>query len=363
MLKKYKKSLILSSVVTLLPTVFGLVFWNKLPDLMTTHWNVNGVADGYSSKAFAVFAVPLIVLALHWLCVLISSKDKGNENQNTKAMQMVLWICPFISCFVCSIMFAAAWDKKIDVSIFVVGFLGLLFVVIGNYMPKCKQNFTLGIRVKWTLTNEENWNATHRFAGKIWVVGGILMAVTGLLLPVNAVIWVLFVGALVLAFIPMIYSYTYYKKQLAAGLSDAKAKLPMSKGNKTTAIVGTVIAVVIAVFAVYSCFSGDVDVHYDETTFTVQASYYQDLTVDYATIESIEYREDFAKGMRIIGFGSPRLSMGLFENDEFGRYTLYAYTASESAVLLYSQDEVLVLNGEDAAATKAIYDTLLEKVS
>ena len=82
----------------------------------------------------------------------------------------------------------------------------------------------------------------------------------------------------------------------------------------------------------------------------------------YDEVESIEYREDFDIGSRYMGFGSPRLSTGTFQNDEFGRYTLYAYTQGEGAVVLKKGDQVLVIVAKTAAETKAIYDTLVAKI-
>ena len=82
-------------------------------------------------------------------------------------------------------------------------------MVIGNYLPKCKQNYTLGIKLPWTLDDEENWNRTHRFAGFLWVVGGVLIAI-------NAFLeweWLFLVVVFAMVLIPAIYSYLYYKKQ------------------------------------------------------------------------------------------------------------------------------------------------------
>ena len=92
MLKKNKNNLILSSIVISLPILVGLVLWNKLPDTFPTHWNCSGEADGFSSKTFAIFGIPLIMLALHWLCIWFTLKDPKNKEQSTKVFGMVLWI-------------------------------------------------------------------------------------------------------------------------------------------------------------------------------------------------------------------------------------------------------------------------------
>ena len=108
--------------------------------------------------------------------------------------------------------------------------------------------------------------------------------------------------------------------------------------------------------------TGDIELHYNESDFQIVATYSDNLTVKYDEIESIEYRESFDAGSRYMGFGSVRLSMGTFQNEEFGRYTLYAYTQGEGAVVLKKDGKNLVIVAETAEETKAIYDILVAKI-
>jgi len=85
----------------------------------------------------------------------------------------------------------------------------VLFIVIGNYMPKCRQNYTMGIKLPWTLNDEENWNKTHRLAGKIWVAGGILIVISALL----QCFWICFAVFAVMLFVPFVYSWRLYSKK------------------------------------------------------------------------------------------------------------------------------------------------------
>lgn len=211
MIKKHKLTLIISSVIIILPIVVGLILWDKIPDRVATHWNISGEVDGWSSKPFAVFFLPLIVLALHWLCVLGSSFDKKNKGQNKKAMGLVLWICPVVSLFTSGLTYSSAMGIKVNVILLGMCLIGVVFIIIGNYMPKIKQNYTLGIKIPWTLKSEENWNATHRFCGKIWVGGGFLYLIGAFLGKIAAII-LLAVVLPVLVIVPCIYSYIYYKK-------------------------------------------------------------------------------------------------------------------------------------------------------
>ena len=360
MIENNKWKLLVSSVAILLPILAGLILWNDLPEQMTTHWGADGNADGWSSRTFAVLGLPLILLALHWVCIFITSKDPKNKGQNKKVFGMVLWICPIVSIFASGITYAAAFGKEFNMDIIGLLLIGLMFVVIGNYLPKCKQNYTIGIKVKWTLANEENWNATHRFGGKVWVIGGLLLMAC-VFLPEALIPWVLIIALTIMAAIPIVYSYAYYKKQVAAGTAPEKAIIPMGKWSKLISTVVPIGVAIMTVVLLVICFTGNVEVQYGDTSFTLEASYWSDLTVEYAAINSIEYRESCDAGSRINGFGSPRLSLGAFQNAEFGNYTRYSYTQSDSCVVLNVDGKILVVSGADAESTKVIYENLLTR--
>lgn len=212
MIKKNKKILCITSLVILLPILFGLLLWNKLPEQIPTHWGADNQVDGWSSRGYAVFAMPLVFLLGHWLCILCTSLDKKNEEQNNKVFHAILWLCPLISLFLSGIVYAAAFGKAVETNCFLVLFMGLLFVLIGNYLPKCKQNYTIGIKVKWALLDEENWNATHRFAGKVWVIAGILMLGT-CFLGENIAFYACIILVFAAAILSAGYSYYYFKKK------------------------------------------------------------------------------------------------------------------------------------------------------
>ena len=84
MLKKNKLKVIISSIAILLPMIFGLVMWNKLPDTMTTHWGADGNADGFSGKVFAVFGLPVIILVLHFVCLLFTLLTKNRKSKTLR---------------------------------------------------------------------------------------------------------------------------------------------------------------------------------------------------------------------------------------------------------------------------------------
>lgn len=210
MIKKNLKRLLLTSVIILLPIVAGVILWDQLPNIVPIHFGANGKPDGYATRAVAVFVMPLVLLAFHWLCTLGTAADPKNKNIDKKALGLVLWICPMISLLVNGVVYVTALGIAIDIIMIFGLFFGCLFVVIGNYMPKCRQSYTMGIKLPWTLENEDNWNRTHRFAGRLWTVGGLLVIVTAFL--GNAFVFVFLGLVLLMVIIPTVYSYLLYKK-------------------------------------------------------------------------------------------------------------------------------------------------------
>ena len=212
MLKKYRKTLVITTVVMLLPVLVGLILWNKLPERVPTHFGPSGEPDDWSSKAFAVFGLPAIIMALHWVCVLGSLKmDPKAHNIDGRMMGLVLWICPVIA-VVCGIglTYGTALGLDMNVQIFMPLLVGLVMVIIGNWLPKCKQSYTMGIKLPWTLDNEDNWNRTHRFAGPIWVVCGMIIMVSAIF--GGAFLWVMLAAFLVMILAPAVYSYLLFRK-------------------------------------------------------------------------------------------------------------------------------------------------------
>lgn len=157
MIKQNKKMIILTSIVTLLPIVIGLLLWNQLPQLMATHFNFNGQPNGYSSKTFTVFVLPLILLVIHLFCVIGTSIDPKSKNINKKIFSIVLWISPLISLLVCSCIYGYALGYITNISFLTELMIGVLFIVLGNYIPTVKPNYTVGIRTSWALDDPDNW--------------------------------------------------------------------------------------------------------------------------------------------------------------------------------------------------------------
>lgn len=357
-LKEYKWKIILSTALTMLPMLIGLLLWNRLPEVMTTHWGGDGVADGFGSKAFAVFALPAMLAGFNVICCLVTAIDPKQAEQNKKAMSLVFWIMPLISVCVCTFVYCTALGKAMDMFVFMPLLLGAMFTVIGNYLPKVKQNSTLGIKISWTLHNEENWNKTHRFAGKISVVGGIVTMLSALL-PVKWMIPVMLVALLAVVLAPMVYSYRIYKAHKASGIKYTVP--PRTKTQKTVRLLVLALVVCILICVVGLMFTGNIFYTCTETALRIETSYVAGLELPYEDIDAIELRETFDVGIRGMGFASPRLSMGAFQNEEFEIYTLYSYNSCDSMILIRSEGKVLAFNCKTEAETQELYQTLLAK--
>ena len=212
MLKKNKGLMILTSVIILLPMLAGILLWEQLPERMATHWGVNGEADGWSSRPVAVFGMPLFLLAIHWLGVWVTGQDRRNRNQSEKVLQMMFWIAPVISLLGCGSTYASALGQPLRIDRLALLLLGIVFAIVGNYLPKCRQNYTIGIKIVWTLSDEENWNATHRLAGKLWMAGGLLLLLCAFL-PGTALPWMLPVVRGILVGVPIMYSWWFSQQK------------------------------------------------------------------------------------------------------------------------------------------------------
>ena len=355
---KSKKTLILSSVMILLPMAAGLILWNRLPEQMPTHWGFSGKVDGWSGKAFAVFGLPLIMLFFHGVCALAMKLDRQNQTGgNRKVMDMILWLFPVMSVMMSAFVYGSALGEEIRMTSVMAAPMGLLFVFVGNYLPKCRQNSTLGIKLKWTFNNEENWNKTHRVGGLCWVLCGLGIIVCGLL------DWLLAVPVLffVMILVPTVYSWRLYRKQVAAG--TANPQNPAVSVNPKMKWFSMVMIALICVLVAVLMFTGSVDTAVEGDSLVITASFWDDLTLKLDAIESVEYRPEGVDGSREWGYGSAKLALGLFHNGELGNYTRYTYTRTEACILIRAEGQWLVLNAHGGEATQALYKTILDAIS
>ena len=358
---KNKKYWLVTSAITLVPIVLGLLLWNKLPDRLPTHFGVDGAADGWSGKGFAVFGLPLMMQGFHFVNYFATRLDKQNRGHNEKVMNLVGLIFPVMSIVNSVIIYAQVMELELNLSMLLFPMLGLLFIAVGNWLPKIKQNSTLGIKIKWTLYNEENWNRTHRFAGFVWVIGGVIFCLMGFVAE-KALLFLLPIQIILLAVVPMVYSWNLARKQKQAGtFTESQVNRDLKK-HPVLLGVTTVLVTAILLGVGYVMFTGAIDYTVTDDKLTIDADFHSDLVVSLETIDSMELCQGRPDGTRTWGFASARLLMGWFESEELGDYTRYTYTGCDSYILLTSGEDILMLGAKTEADTQALYEELLEKI-
>lgn len=331
--------------LTLLPALAGLLLW------------LTDRKDG--AFPAGILLTPVLMALVLKLCLYMTEKLEPDREKNKKINAVVIWIIPVLSNVTFWISYALVFRGMELPMVRIMGWLfGAMYLVLGNYMPKCRQNSVVGIRVKWTASTEENWNATHRLAGKSYIVCGFLMLV-GSFLPEKAA-ESCFVVLLVLGnAIPLVYSYVFYKKQQRQGVTFRPQPAWEGKVNKPVAAIGAAILVFVAVML----FTGSVKYQFLDTAMQVDVTYYGSTSIPYSEIADAELRGENVDGSRTWGVGSYRLLAGQFENEEFGTYTRMTYYNPQSAIVLKTDTgKTYVLSGKDPAETAAIYRQLLTHI-
>lgn len=209
-MKKLKKEVWLTSLVCLLPIFAGAYFYPRLPETMATHFGFDGTPNGYSSRFTAAITLPALLLALHLLCCFGGARGLSRGTESAATRRVILWVCPLVSALCSTVTLGTALGGEMHITTLVPSALGILFLVMGNYMPKIRPNHTLGVRTPWTYASEENWRYTHRVTGFAWVAGGLLTLVLSLLRLWNGITTALLLG--LVAGVPIIASYLYYRR-------------------------------------------------------------------------------------------------------------------------------------------------------
>lgn len=340
-----KKNRILCYAFTLLPSLVGLVLW--------------GTAREAAFPAALLLSPVFLALTLT-LCLYLTERLEKDREKNKKINSVVIWTIPLLSNVTFWVSFSiAAGHTELPITRIMGWLFAVIYLVMGNYLPKCRQNSTVGIRVKWTFASEKNWNATHRLAGPCYMVCGFLM-IPASFLPEKAATFLL-LGLLILGnAIPMVYSYVFYKKQQRQGVTFRPQPAWEGKVNKSVAAIGAAILVFVAVML----FTGSVKYQFLDTAMQVNVTYYGSTTIPYSEIADAELRSENVPGSRTWGLGSFRLLAGLFENEEFGSYTRMTYYRPGSAIVLKTaKGQTYVLSGKDPQQTQALYRQILEHIS
>lgn len=204
-------------LLLLLPFALTAYFWNQIPETIPTHWGIDGQADGWSEKGWSVFFLPLVTIGSYLLLVFTPYIDPKRKTDNRqKALRALRVVMPLVLTGIYMVMLLQWIGYTFNVGRAIYLVIAMLFLLIGNYMQALKPNYFIGIRTPWTLESEEIWRKTHRFGGKLWVYGSLVMIALWFILGDTATAPVFLVGILSLAFLPIGYSFYLFMKDRKA---------------------------------------------------------------------------------------------------------------------------------------------------
>jgi len=206
---------ILVALLVALPLAYLVMVYPSLPAVIPTHFGFDGKPNGYSDKKsmiWIVMAIAILSILVYLLVRYLPRVDpKKTASQSAGNMQKIgVAVVALMSAVTISLLYSSrrgmfSFNKLLN------PLMGIFFIVVGNWMYNIKPNYFVGIRVPWTLESPDNWRATHRMGSKLWVIGGILIAICSPFLAGEAAEYFFVVITLGLALVPIIYSFLYFK--------------------------------------------------------------------------------------------------------------------------------------------------------
>jgi uncharacterized membrane protein len=212
-----KKSFVnwLPYLASLLPLLYLLITWNSIPDIIPVSLDEEMAPVEYGSKNY-LFVPALVIAAVACLVYLlltnihrIDPKQKGLPLSPT-FRKLALGMLVFMTALNFIVLLAMI-NRTVKWTNFIFPLIGLLFAFVGNYMNNIRPNYFAGLRLPWTLNDDDNWRRTHHFAGKLWFWGGILMMVLGIFLEMRVFMVVFAAIIMVMVIIPAVYSYRIFR--------------------------------------------------------------------------------------------------------------------------------------------------------
>ena len=209
---------ILVLLMIIAATFAGLLLWNRLPEQMASHWNINDQVDGYVSKFWGVFMLPLISLGMFLLFLVIPNIDplKANIAQFREAFNLFITLITgfMLYLYALTLLWSLGY-MGFGMSRAILPAMGLLFIFISTMLRKAKRNFFIGIRTPWTLSSDKVWDETHRLGAVLFIISGVL-AFIGAFFGGTTAFWLFFAPLMGSAIFLVIYSYVLYRQETKA---------------------------------------------------------------------------------------------------------------------------------------------------
>ncbi|HEX9349392.1 MAG TPA: SdpI family protein [Gemmatimonadales bacterium] len=201
-------------VIAAVAVAVSLWAYPQLPPTVATHWNVRGVADGFSSRLVAVSIMPLVIIVMTGLFNLLPKLDPRRANY-TKFIGTYWLIANAVILFILighGMIIATGLGYPVKIGRTMPIGVGLLFIVLGNYLTRVEPNWFVGIRTPWTLSSDTVWRKTHRTGGWLMVLGGLVIAACAFL-PPGAFLPLFIAAILIMSVIPIVQSYILWKRE------------------------------------------------------------------------------------------------------------------------------------------------------
>jgi uncharacterized membrane protein len=214
-MKKSTPNLLLALVILAVPFAYAAYIYPTLPLTIPTHFNIKGEADGFGERS-TIFLGPGILSVVGLFTFFLLSNIKNFDPKKFKTedegmfKKLAMFLVAFLSLLGLIISFAST-APKLNITNLLLPLLGISFAIMGWYMPKIHQNYFAGFKLPWTLENADNWNATHKVAGKVWIYGGMVQAICTLILPSVAAFIVFIASTFIMVILPTVYSYRMFK--------------------------------------------------------------------------------------------------------------------------------------------------------
>ncbi len=215
MTKKTTGTDLLMYVIMAIPAIYLGLNYAALPATIPVHFNFHG-PDGFAEKEqswFIIFIMTMLSLGIYFFLKYLPSIDPKRTAASSEALvaKISIVIVVFFT-LLQLIIINAMKGNMFSIEKLLIPTMGIFFALLGNLMLNIKPNYFVGIRLPWTLENEENWRQTHRIGGKLWFAGGIVAAILGILLPYQYALISFIVIVFIVTIIPVIFSYRYFKK-------------------------------------------------------------------------------------------------------------------------------------------------------
>jgi uncharacterized membrane protein len=210
---KMRKSEIIILAIILLSFIIGISIYPYMPEKLASHWNSQGMVDGFMSRFWAIFIMPIISIIVFLLFVLIPRIDPLKANIEKFRKYYDIFIVLIALFFLYIYLLTIFWNLgvRFEMIRLMMPAIGLLFFYAGILISNAKRNWSIGIRTPWTLSSEKVWAKTHQVGGKLFKIAG-LIALLGIIFPEYA-IWLVLAPIMLAAVYTSVYSYFVYKKE------------------------------------------------------------------------------------------------------------------------------------------------------